>query len=92
MQFFGVIAHYLDKHKAMCYTTPVARKKKEQKKEDVKFAKFLPGEAKWQGRRGKTYQDRLPIGDRDRVHAADRVRNYSMKHKPRNSADWNGLR
>jgi len=67
---------------------PVARKKKEAKKEDVKFAKYLPGEARWKGRVNKTRQDRLAIDDRDRVHNADRVRSFSQKHKPARSADW----
>ena len=66
----------------------MARKKKETKKEDVKFARYLPGEARWKGRVNKTYQDRLPIDDRDRVHQADKIRGFSMKHKPVNSSDW----
>ena len=65
----------------------MAKKKKEDKK-DVKFAKFLPGESGWKGRINKTRQDRQQMGDRDRVHNANRVLSYSQEHKPRRSADW----
>ena len=39
-------------------------------------------------RKGKTRQDRMPMGERDRVKNWDKVRSWSMEHKPRNSSDW----
>jgi len=66
----------------------MARKKKETKKDDVKFAKFLPGESRWKGRVNKTNQDRMPMGQRPRVSNAQDVREYSQKHRPSSSADW----
>lgn len=65
----------------------MAKKKKEDKKE-VPFANFLPGESTWKGRVSKTRQDRQHMGDRDRVHNANRVTSYSQEHKPRRSSDW----
>jgi hypothetical protein len=41
-----------------------------------------------QGRIRKTYQDRIPAGQRDRVHEWDRRRSWAQTHKPRCSSDW----
>lgn len=69
--------------------------KKHKKKEEAaksKFEKFLPGEASWSGRNGKSRQDRMPIEQRDRVQDALHRVDWARKHHPKDSADWQGYR
>lgn len=60
--------------------------------QDARYANFLPGESKWRGRVNKTRQDRMPVGNRERVVNAQRVYSFSQEHKPRRSKDWRGFR
>ena len=46
----------------------------------------------WMGRKNKTYQDRIPAAERDRSREWNRLRSWSMEHKPYCSADWNLFR
>jgi hypothetical protein len=45
-------------------------------------------DSSWKTRSNKTRQDKMPMGERDRVHKADRIRSWSMEHKPVSSGDW----
>jgi hypothetical protein len=66
----------------------MARKKKQEKKEAVKFEKFLPGESTWKGRKNKTRQDAMPAGARPRAHAQqDRVE-WAQDTKPSCVRHW----
>jgi hypothetical protein len=62
--------------------------KKRQSKEKVKFEKFLPGESTWRPRKNKTFQDRQPVGRRERVNDwAERIE-FMHDKKPSVSRHW----
>lgn len=50
--------------------------------------KINDGTTKWRGRFRKSYQDRQPTGQRERVQEQDRRVAWMQNHHPATSEDW----
>jgi hypothetical protein len=45
-------------------------------------------ESKWKGRKNKTIQDQMAMGERERVREWDRRKSWAQAHHPKSGSDW----